>query len=204
MSVVEFSILVITSLSTLNFEQVSLPISNLHLCYFKGYLSLYFKFTPVFFQWMFLTSNKSNKQVNKQRNIKYLLKQFLNLISQNLVSFQRFPIHADIEFQNFLLQLKNQRSWKKKVWAVFLYFSFERNYGVNQRAHAFLNQKVIFNNNGIESKSGNHIHGFRQTNLPLHSYKNRELKKRLCRVEAREKKRSFFVTFILRWPAWLI
>ena len=47
------------------------------------------------------------------------------------------------------------------MWVVFLYFSFESNYGVNQRAHAFLNQKVIFNNNGIESKSGNHIHGFR-------------------------------------------
>ena len=70
---------------------------------------------------------------------------------------KRAPTHTDIiEFSNFLLQLKNQRSVTKTVW-LFYYFNFERNYDVLKPTSPrnLLNENVNFDKNKTESKMEN-------------------------------------------------
>ena len=58
--------------------------------------------------------------------------EFLSLKNSSPGLFWGAPTQADItEFQNFLLQLKNQRSGNKNVCGFsFCYFNFERNYDI--------------------------------------------------------------------------
>ena len=75
--------------------------------------------------------------------------------------------HADIiEFSNFLLQLKNERSGSKIVW-LFCYVNFERNYDVFLSPCILLNKNINFNKNKTELKMENPAHSFRETNLVL-------------------------------------
>ena len=70
---------------------------------------------------------------------------------------KRAPTHTDIiEFSNFLLQLKNQRSVTRTVW-LFYYFNFERNYDVLKPTSPrnLLNENVNFDKNETESKMEN-------------------------------------------------
>ena len=81
---------------------------------------------------------------------------------------QRAPTHADIEFENFLLQLKNQWSGSKTVcdFSIILYFkgimTFE-----SQRVHAFCGTKLQTLINLVELKMENPTHSFRDTNYAL-------------------------------------
>ena len=98
------------------------------------------------------------------------------------VSFWGAPTHADImEFLNFLLKLKNQRSGSKTVCGFSIIFYFERIYDVLKSTSPcfLLNKNINFNKKKTESKMENPTHIFTETNLALLSYKNRELKVRL-------------------------
>ena len=82
--------------------------------------------------------------------------------------FLEVPIHADsIEFSNFLLQLKNQRSASKTVRIYYLYF--ESNYDVLKSKNAcfLLNKNINFSKNEKESKMENPTQGFREMNIVL-------------------------------------
>ena len=93
----------------------------------------------------------------------------LGLNISHQVSFWGAPTHADIiEFSNFLLQLKNERSGNKTVWR-FYYFIFERNvwrFEVKSLC-ILLNKNINFNKNETESNIENLTDIFRETNLVL-------------------------------------
>ena len=62
---------------------------------------------------------------------------FLSLESSSPHQFLGASTHADvIEFSNFLLQFKNQRSGSKNEW-LFYYFNFEGNYDVLKSKSSF-------------------------------------------------------------------
>ena len=103
------------------------------------------------------------------------------------------PTHEDIiEFQNFLLQLKNQRSGNKTVCGFFCYFRFERNYDVwKSKIPAFCWTKIltlIKTERNRKSKIP-HIVLERRT-LCFNSFKNHKLKIKLRWVGARKRKKE--------------
>ena len=83
---------------------------------------------------------------------------------------------------------------------VFLILNFERNYDVSKskRPCILLNKKINFNKNETELKMENPSFLERRTLcFSFSSHRNHKLKvKRWC-IGAREKKRAFFVLFIL-------
>ena len=78
------------------------------------------------------------------------------------------------------------------VWP-FYHFDFERNYNVlNSNSLCFLlNKNINYNQNKMES----HIHFWRAESLCFSSYKNRNLKLKLCWFAALKKRRHFYGLF---------
>ena len=111
---------------------------------------------------------------------------FLSWKGRLQFSFLGAPTHSDIiEFSNFLLQIKNQRSGSKTVRVAFLIFLFWKEF--------LLSKNIKFNKNEMKPKMENSAHSFREMNHVLC-----ELKVKLWWHRARERKRkAFFVTFIL-------
>ena len=146
-------------------------------------------------------SNIFSKVTIEEKNWRSQNINFLGLKNLSPCQFWGAPTHEDIiEFQNFLLKLKNQRSGNKTVCGFFCYFRFERNYDVwKSKIPAFCWTKIltlIKTERNRKSKIP-HIVLERRT-LCFNSFKNHKLKIKLRWVGARErKKRAFFLPFIL-------
>ena len=95
------------------------------------------------------------------------------------------------------MQYKNQRSRRKTVW-FFCYFNFGINYEVFKwkSPYILLNKNVNFKNKWESKMKISNTFLERQT-LCFTSYKNHKLKVKLWWVGAPERKRAFFVPFIL-------
>ena len=114
-----------------------------------------------------------------EKNVKYLLKSYYRAkVTYSNFRFYKFKkfisrsvfgelqlTQISLNFQNFLLQLKNQRSGSR-VW-LFYYFYFETNYDVlkSKSLHFLLNENINVNKNETESKMENPTHNFRKRNL---------------------------------------
>ena len=75
----------------------------------------------------------------------------------------------NIEFSNFLMELKNQRSERKNCVWLFHYFSFERSYDVlkSKCPCIMLNKNMNFIKNKLKSNMESPTHSFRKTTLQL-------------------------------------
>ena len=115
------------------------------------------------------------------------------------VSFWRAPTHADIiQFQNFLLQPKNQSSESKTMCGFC--FDIERNHGdfKSKKPCILLNKNINFNENETKLKMENSIHSFREVNLVLQLMWESQIKSKTVMSKiSLKKKRAFFVPFIL-------
>ena len=104
-----------------------------------------------------------------EKNVKYLLKSYyrakVTYSNFRFYKFKKFIYRSvfrelqltqiSLNFQNFLLQLKNQRSGSR-VW-LFYYFYFETNYDVlkSKSLYFLLNENINVNKNETESKIEN-------------------------------------------------
>ena len=79
------------------------------------------------------------------------------------------------------------------MW-LFYDFNFERNYAVlkSKSPCILLKKNINFNKSKTESKTENHTHSFRETNLVLQLIYESQI-----RIEMNRKKRALFVPFIL-------
>ena len=85
-----------------------------------------------------------------------------------------------MEFSNFLLQLKNQRSRSKTVCGFFIILKGLNDVLKSKSPCILLNKNLNFNKNETESKMENPTHSFRETNLVLQLIQESQIKKLNC------------------------
>ena len=125
--------------------------------------------------------------------------QYFDFLSSQNLSPVRFWGDT-IEFQNFLLLLKSQKSRTKTVCDFSITLNLKRSSDVlmSKSWCNLLNKKINFHKNETELKMENFTHRFRKTNHVLHLIWKLQHKVKLWWVGTLErKKRAFFVPFIL-------
>ena len=117
------------------------------------------------------------------------------------VSFWRAPTHADIiQFQNFLLQPKNQSSESKTMCGFC--FDIERNHGdfKSKKPCILLNENINFNENETKLKMENSIHSFREVNLVLQLMWESQIKSKtvMSKISLKKKESIFCTVYFVR------
>ena len=126
----------------------------------------------------------------KWRSLKFGFCKFKKFVSESIFGELQLT-QTSLNFENFLLELKNQRSGSKTVSLMLFFFWKELWRFTVKEFMLFIEQKYKLNKNETESKMENPRDTFREMSLVcFSSWKNFELKVKLWRA-------AFFVTFIL-------
>ena len=138
--------------------------------------------------------------------VRYLLKRYYrgkNWHSQNFPGLKNVSpcqfwgaplMQVTLNFKISWCNLKI-RGLGANLCAAFLYFHFERNYGVlkSKSPCILLSKNINFNKNGIESKMENSTHSFRETNPVLQLLYELQIKVKLWWVGAHKRKKEDFL-----------
>ena len=126
----------------------------------------------------------------KWRSLKFGFCKFKKFVSESIFGELQLT-QTSLNFENFLLELKNQRSGSKTVSLMLFFFWKELWRFTVKEFMLFIEQKYKLNKNETESKMENPRDTFREMSLVcFSSWKNFELKVKLWWA-------AFFVMFIL-------